>query len=450
MAQRCLPLQGPKQELVPDVGLVVKCLCGMTNSQTKVVCSSCYDILPIDSVVVMTGVVLSATSTDVVVIPQVDVVQRLDYGGAEDMVKRVYTQMEKRVNRPQQHWVKKGTLDIQVVQKPVIAPYEYTYVERGLICCSACHKFASDTCFTVSQLKNRTKNTVRCRKCVSDGKLSNVCAINACDSNVTVIADEKLNMANRQESIKTWNELCVAYDKRVKVQVKEKIEEQQVVDNYSHPLEQFVRSALENFEFNPASKTQYDFSDIDVEEVDVIVQGDDEYGLHSPDWTDYGEEERIPAYVVTLPAEVYSALGGKEKMIPVDKGDNKKILGGKVCSLDGGNLMVLERRENFLRKGKKKKRKKQKNKINSVFSSSPPSLNSQTYVIPAKKRNVESGQRNEVCSHVPFSEWLASNDVGEQRYYSKFPRVQVDEIDSSWLDDGEDANYGNVPSAHYG
>jgi len=76
MAQRCLPLQGPKQELVPDVGLVVKCLCGMTNSQTKVVCSSCYDILPIDSVVVMTGVVLSATSTDVVVIPQVDVVQR--------------------------------------------------------------------------------------------------------------------------------------------------------------------------------------------------------------------------------------------------------------------------------------------------------------------------------------------------------------------------------------
>jgi len=242
--------------------------------------------------------------------------------------------------------------------------------------CTSCKRLCKQEMFSVKQWKVTLK---KCSACVTfqsklkpvgqlvevgDGLLDKLTLIGQLVVVDEIVVGNNLDLRRAKvEHLITWNESCLLRQKdgrlllgdedsvgRVNVKKECVLDEQK---KKQHPAEKYIipsrrkddvgqkkqndmvdrmiTDAIRNFEYDKDKKTQYEAYDDDVQEVDIIVESGDEYGLHSPDWHNYGDEEVIPSYVVSVSDEMYSAMVGQEVDVPVSRPKGNKKVRGKLA-----------------------------------------------------------------------------------------------------------------------
>lgn len=124
MASRCGPLQGPTPAVVPDVGDVTVCVCGMTNNRTKVMCSQCHTMIAKEfweTVKASELVLPSENENDVRAVVKQEI-KELSLVQLDQVFERKVVKTVMKREKSKKMWVEKGKPAVVTMERGVTVP----------------------------------------------------------------------------------------------------------------------------------------------------------------------------------------------------------------------------------------------------------------------------------------------------------------------------------------
>jgi len=364
MAGRCGPVVGPIVAKLPDTGCVWVCKCGHSNCMTKIVCSKCHDVPE-----KVTEVKNEGFSRRCINQESVDKL-------FEKIVSAVPEQVDKPFSfLPKVHTVMCSTTKIKTVQVnrkgrsalrgEVLFSEPILPLELELIWCDGCverGRLLGPLSSLSATEKYMERSFPKCISCLAGREETLPVQKETWTrlkrreiGQLTPVTDaEYLNEVPKKvrcENLVSWSgaglqeELDepirdVVVEKKKRQQMRELIQIERafhapakiVGEKYIPPflrnaslgcpvtgekrrtdISVLVEEMIEGFVFDPTKKSQYDFQDDEVELVDIRDGKMEE--VDPPDWIDYGGEDKMPVYVVSLPDDMYQDIGVEEREI---------------------------------------------------------------------------------------------------------------------------------------
>jgi len=375
MAGRCGPVTGPVVTKLPDTGCVWVCKCGHSNCMTKIVCSKCYDTPEKVTEVKNEGLsrrCINQESVDKLFEEVVSAVPQIE-DKPFSFLPMIHTVMcpTTKVKTVQINRKGRSALSGEVLFSEPILP-----LELELIWCDGCRQ-RGELLGPLSSLdateKYMERHLPRCIWCLTERKMTfpvqretwTRLKRREIGQFIPVTDAEYLNEVPKKvrcDNLVSWNDagvqeeldepiVDVVVEKRKRQQMRELIEIERTYHAPAKMIEEkyippFLRNAslgcpvggekrradisalveemIGGFVFDAEKKSQYDFQDEDVELVDIRDGKMEE--VDAPDWKDYGGEDEMPVYVVSLPDDMYKDIGVEEREIFVHREWGDKVV----------------------------------------------------------------------------------------------------------------------------